>query len=236
MRGPGLDLKTAIVRRMADQVPFGVWTPVDFIDLGTRDAVDQALHRLTRAGDIRRIARGLYDKPGLNSLTAKATNPNPRTVVDALARRDKYRMIVDGITAANDLGLSDAVPARIVVHTDARLKPLELGNLRIVFRLTAPSKLYWAGRPAMRVVQALNWLKDRLAADRSHVQKRLTAIFADPTHGAAILADLREGFAALPDWMRIFLKDMLVASPDGSPDGGAKPKRRKAKGQDGGRG
>ena len=134
MRGPGLDLKTAIARRMADQAPFGVWTPVDFIDLGTRDAVDQALHRLTHAGDIRRIARGLYDKPGLNALTAKATNPDPRAVVDALARRDKYRMIVDGITAANDLGLSDAVPARIVVHTDARLKPLELGNLRIVFR------------------------------------------------------------------------------------------------------
>jgi hypothetical protein len=236
MRGPGLDLKTAIARRMADQAPFGVWTPVDFIELGTRDAVDQALHRLTRAGDIRRIARGLYDKPGLNSLTAKATNPNPRAVVDALARRDKYRMIVDGITAANDLGLSDAVPARIVVHTDARLKPLTLGNLQIVFRLTAPSKLYWAGRPAMRVVQALHWLKDTLAGDRSRVQKRLTAIFADPTHGSAILADLREGFAALPDWMRIFLKDMLVASPDGSPDGGATPKPRKAKGQDGGRG
>ena len=236
MRGPGLDLKTAIARRMADQVPFGVWTPVDFIDLGTRDAVDQALHRLTRAGDIRRIARGLYDKPGLNALTAKATNPDPRAVVDALARRDKYRMIVDGITAANDLGLSDAVPARIVVHTDARLKPLALGNLRIVFRLTAPSKLYWAGRPAMRVVQALHWLKDRLAADRSSVQKRLATIFADPKHGPAILADLRDGVAALPDWMRIFLKDMLVVSSNGSPAGEPTPKRRKAKGQDGGRG
>lgn len=236
MRGAGLDLKTAIARRMADQSPFGVWTPVDFIDLGTRDAVDQALHRLTRAGDIRRIARGLYDKPGLNSLTAKATSPDPRAIVDALARRDKYRMIVDGITAANDLGLSDAVPARIVVHTDARLKPLELGNLRIVFRLTAPSKLYWAGRPAMRVVQALHWLKDRLAGDRSRVQKRLTAIFADPRYGPAIRADLREGFAALPDWMRIFLKDMLAVSPNGSPGGSATPNRRKAKVGDGGRG
>ena len=128
------------------------------------------------------------------------------------------------------------MPARIVVHTDARLKPLGLGNLRIVVRLTAPSKLYWAGRPAMRVVQALHWLKDRLAADRSHVQKRLAAIFADPTHGPAILADLREGFAALPDWMRIFLKDMLAESPKGSPDGSATPNRRKAKVRDGGRG
>jgi len=236
MRGPGLDLKTAIATRMADQAPFGVWTPVDFIDLGSRDAVDQALHRLTRAGDIRRIARGLYDKPGLNSLTGKTTNSDPRAVVDALARRDKYRMIVDGITAANDLGLSDAVPARIVVHTDARLKPLGLGNLKIVFRTTAPSKLYWASRPAMRVVQALHWLKDTLATDRSRVQKRLNAIFSDPTHGPAIVADLRDGILALPDWMRIFLKDMLAAQPKGSPDGGPTLKRRKAKIRDGGRG
>jgi hypothetical protein len=32
-------------------------------------------------------------------------------------------MLVDGLTAANDLGLSDAVPAKVVVHTDARLRP-----------------------------------------------------------------------------------------------------------------
>ncbi len=235
MRGPGLDLKTAIAKRMADQAPFGVWTPVDFIDLGPRDAVDQALHRLTRAGDIRRISRGLYDKPGLNSLTAKTTNPDARAVVDALARRDKYRMIVDGITAANDLGLSDAVPARIVIHTDARLKPLDLGNLRINFRQAAPSKLYWAGRPAMRVVQALHWLKDRLAADRANVHKRLAAIFSDPTHGPAILADLRDGAAALPDWMRTFLKDMLAAPRDGPPGERKNTGRRKAKVRHGGR-
>jgi hypothetical protein len=34
-------------------------------------------------------------------------------------------MLVDGLTAANDLGLSDAVPAKVVVHTDARLRPAE---------------------------------------------------------------------------------------------------------------
>ena len=88
----------------------------------------------------------------------------------------------------------------------------------------------------MRVVQALHWLKDRLAADRSRVQKRLTAIFSDQTHGPAILADLRDGLAALPDWMRIFLKDMLAVSPNNSTDGSATPNRRKAKVRDGGRG
>ena len=46
--------------------------------------------------------------------------------VDALARRDQVRIVVDGIMAANDLGLTDAVPQRAVVLTDARLKPTNL--------------------------------------------------------------------------------------------------------------
>ncbi len=211
MRGPGLDLKAAILDQMIQGSPLAVWTPRDLLDLGSRGAVDQALHRLTRGGDIRRIARGLYDKPTVNSLTGKPTNPDPRAVVDALARRDQARMIVDGMTAANDLGLSDAVPARIIVHTDARLKPIKLGNLQIDFRTTAPSRLYWAGRPAMRVVQALHWLHDAAADTDPAITRRLRTVFADPDHGAAIIDDLSRDLLALPAWMQTILRNVLPA-------------------------
>jgi hypothetical protein len=216
MRGPTLDIKTAISDRMAARAPFGVWTPSDFLDLGPYEAVRQALHRLTRAQAIRRITRGLYDQPRLNKLTGKLTNPDPRSVVDALARRDKVRMVVDGITAANDLGLSDAVPARIVIHTDGRFRPLNLDGLKIDFRKTAPSSLYWAGRPAMRVVQALQWLQPTLPQDGDAIKKRLAAIFADAAHGPAIVADLREGLATLPIWMQNFLRDLIKDGADDS--------------------
>jgi hypothetical protein len=218
MRGPGLDLKAAILDRMIQKAPFAAWTPRDFLDLGSREAVDQALHRLNRGGDIRRIARGLYDKPQTNGLTGQATHPDPRAVVDALARRDQARIIVDGMTAANDLGLSDAVPARIVVHTDARLKPIKLGKLQIDFKATAPSKLYWAGRPAMRVVQALHWLHDIAADHDPAVQKRLSAIFANPDYGASIVDDLRRDLLVLPTWMQLILRDLL--SKAGSSESG----------------
>ena len=172
MRGPGLDLKAAILGRMTQKAPFGVWTPRDFLDLGSREAVDQALHRLNHGGDIRRIARGLYDKPRANSLTGQPT-------------------------------------ARIVVHTDARLKPIALGKLQIEFKTTAPSKLYWAGRPAMRVVQALHWLHDIAADQDPEVEKRLLTIFADPDHGASIVNDLQRDLLALPAWMQVILRDLL---------------------------
>ena len=41
-----------------------VWTPVDFLDLSSRDAVDKTLQRLAQAGQLRRIDRGLYDGRG----------------------------------------------------------------------------------------------------------------------------------------------------------------------------
>ena len=138
-------------------------------------------------------------------------------MIDALGRRDNTRMLVDGLTAANDLGLSDAVPAKVVVHTDARLKALQLGGLAITFKKTAPSKLTWAGRPAMRVVQALHWLKDQLPVDGPRVRGQLQRLFDDPAHGPAIVADLRNGFAALPEWMQDFLREMIMPKAPGRP-------------------
>jgi Aconitase X/Family of unknown function (DUF6088) len=40
-----------------------VFVPGDFLDIGSREAVDLALHRLGRKGTIRRLARGVYDFP-----------------------------------------------------------------------------------------------------------------------------------------------------------------------------
>ena len=193
--------------------PGQVWVPADFASIGNRDVIDKTLQRMVANGDLRRIDRGLYDRPAMNNLTKRPTAPDYRAVVDALARRDQIRLLVDGMTAANDLGLSDAVPARIVVHTDARLKPVTLGNLQIDFKTTAPSRLHWAGRPAMRVVQALHWLHDAGGDTDLAVVKRLRTIFADHDHGADIVDDLRANMLTLPLWMQHILRDTMPPTP-----------------------
>ena len=100
-RSPNADLKRSILRRMKRDKSVRVWTPNDFLALGSRSAIDKALQRLALAGDIRRIDRGLYDVPRLNSLTGKPNNPDYTAVIDAVARREKARLLPDGITAAN---------------------------------------------------------------------------------------------------------------------------------------
>jgi Family of unknown function (DUF6088) len=222
---------TSRIKAEIDKAPPGrVWVPADFAALGSRDGIDKALQRMVAAGNLRRIDRGLYDRPTINSLTRRPTVPDYRAILDALSRRDVIRMLVDGLTAANDLGLSDAVPARVIIHTDSRRRTIQIENLVVTFKLTAPSRLYWAGRPAMRVVQALHWLKDTLPRDAAVIKSRLAAILAD----REIADDLRQGFSVLPAWMQDFLRTVPgfdTLPPSGPKRGRAKPRTEEAQQQ-----
>lgn len=207
------DLRSRLLARIALN-PDEVWTPGDFVDLSGRTAIDKALQRLVATGELRRIDRGLYDRPRKNTLTGRPAVPDYRAVIRAVARRDQVRVVVDGMTAANDLGLTTAVPARIEVLADARLKPIKLGGQEIHFKLAAPSRLYWADRPAMRVVQALHWMQDMLTQDseRQRIQTMLRRLLVDPGHGRAIRDDLHAGLSALPIWMQEFLRGLLTST------------------------
>lgn len=200
------DVKDQISALIESGGPGHVWVPADFASIGDRDVIDKTLQRMVARGDLRRIDRGLYDRPVINKLTKRPTAPDYRAIVDALARRDRTRLLVDGMTAANDLGLTNAVPARVTIYTDTRRRTIQLGKLVIEFKLAAPSRLYWAGRPAMRVVQALHWLKDMLPTDDDRTRKVLARLFSDIRHGDAIRNDLVQGFGVLPAWMQTYLR------------------------------
>ena len=205
------------LRARIDDAPRQVWTPADFADIGARAAVDKALQRMVTSGQLRRIERGLYDKPAQNALTGKSTVPDYRAVIDAIARRDQVRWLIDGMTAANTLGLTNAVPAKIEVLVDARLKPVTLGNQKIVFKHAAPSRLYWAGRPGMYLVQALHWLHDVMSNDveGEAVRKTVRRLLANKETGPALLDDLKGGLSAMPIWMQDILRAPLFDAAEG---------------------
>lgn len=159
---PSRTVKSQIQTRLKSSSANKVWSPTDFIDLGSRDAVDKTLQRLTVQGNLQRVNRGLYTLPRINALTKKAAVPDYQQVINAISRREQVRILVDGLTAANTVGLTNAVSGKIIVHTDGRLRPVQIGNLTIQFKLTTSSKLYWSGRPAMYLVKVLYWLHDHL--------------------------------------------------------------------------
>ena len=206
-------ISLAILQRIHQDVISKVWTPGDFLDLGTQDAVRKTLQRLVLRQALRRIDRGLYDQLRINTLTGQLAAPDYQMVIDAIGRRDQVRLLLDGMSAANDLGLTNAVPGKVIVHTDARLRSIKLDQLTIQFKLTAPSKLYWADRPAMRVIQSLYWLRDSLKIgslqDENIIQNKLLRLLQDHKQGPVIREDLFCGLHTLPSWMQDWIRHLL---------------------------
>jgi hypothetical protein len=175
-----------------------VFVTHDFLDLGTRAAVDQTLSRLAARGEVRRIGRGIYDRPRTNPLLGVTVAPAPDDVARAVANSGTSRLQVAGAQAVNALGLSEQVPARIVYLTDGTPRTLRLGGQTIVFRRTSPRNLATAGRTSGTVIQALRHLgKQNVDGE---VIKRLRKSLS-----AQEKATLKEDRLYAPGWMqRVF--------------------------------
>ncbi len=145
--------------------------PSHFSDLGSRDAIDKALSRLTQSGDIRRIARGVYDYPIIDPLLGELT-PTIDAITKALTHRDKIRLQPSGAYALNLLGLSEQVPAKIVFLTEGESRKLKIGPMEIELRRTTPKNMASAGRLSGLVIQAFRALgKDHVTPKRIEQMK-----------------------------------------------------------------
>ena len=171
-----------------------VYIPGDFLGLGSREAVDQALSRLTNAGKLRRIGHGLYDMPRFSGVLGRPAPVEMDAVVSALARRDGVRIMPDGLAAANRLGLTNAVPAKVGYITDGASRTLKVDGRTIRLRHGRPRIMQWAGRPAAPVVLALDWLGPDAAGD-ARVVAMLRRRLPD-----GVKHDLEQHIGDVPGW------------------------------------
>jgi len=131
-----------------------VFTPSDFLAVAGRAAVDQALSRLAKGGQLRRLTRGLYDFPKIHPKLGPLS-PAPDDVAKALARETGSQVQIAGARAANALGLSTQVPAKSIYLTDGPSRRVVLGKRVIDLRHAAPKHLIAPGSAVGTVVQAL---------------------------------------------------------------------------------
>ncbi|MFN0056239.1 MAG: DUF6088 family protein [Planctomycetales bacterium] len=165
-----------------------VFTPKDFLGLGSRDAVDQALSRLVKNGSIQRLRRGLYYCPHTNPRLGISVPPDVDQIADAIARQTGSRIAPSGATAANQFGLSTQVPAKPVYLTDGRSKQVRVGDMVIVIKHVSPRELPIGNRTSTTVLQALRYLGKCGVDDRvlSKIRHALS-----PKHRLQLLQDTR---------------------------------------------
>lgn len=165
------NIEKSISKRIKGSKRGSVFMPSHFSDLGSRDAIDKALSRLTQSGDIRRIARGVYDYPIIDPLLGELT-PTIDAITKALTHRDKIRLQPSGAYALNLLGLSEQVPAKIVFLTEGESRKLKIGPMEIELRRTTPKNMASAGRLSGLVIQAFRALgKDHVTPKRIEQMK-----------------------------------------------------------------
>lgn len=169
-------IDSRILARIHGRGRGSVLVPGDFLDLGSREAVDLALHRLAKKGTIRRLARGVYDFPKEHPVLGPLS-PSAETVAKALAGRDRTRLQPAGAYAANALGLSEQVPAKVVFLTDGASRTVKIGPTTIQLRRTTPKNMAAAGRLSGLLIQALRELGQEhvTPARREHLKRTLPA-------------------------------------------------------------
>jgi hypothetical protein len=177
-----------------------VFTPNDFLDLGGRDAVDKALSRLTARGVIRRLARGLYEYPREHPELG-TLSPDLEKVAKALAGKHRIRLQPAGAYAANLLGLSEQVPAKIVFLTDGPSRTVKIGRQEIHLRRTTPRNMAAAGRLSGLLMQAFRSL------GRQHITRQRLARLK-LTLPAKERKQLIKDLPLAPTWMHPFFREL----------------------------
>lgn len=175
-----------------------VFTPKHFLDLGSRQGVDLALHRLKATGAVRQLARGLYDYPVQDPVLGTVA-PSADQIARALVVRDVIRLQPSGAYAANILGLSEQVPSRVVFLTDGPTRKVVLGKREIILQRTTPRNMATAGRKSGTIIQALRYLGKDQVDDR--VMAILRRQISDEER-SKIHNDLRHA----PEWITDLLR------------------------------
>ena len=193
-------IEIKILNRIRGHGTGSIFVPGDFLDLGSRQAVDLALHRLSNQGTIRRLARGVYLYPKNHPVLGELA-PAADTVANAIANRDRARLQPAGAYAANLLGLSEQVPAKAVFLTDGASRTVHIGPMTIQLRQTTPRNMATAGRLSGLLIQALRHLgKENVTPQRiAHLKHSLPA-----EKRRALLKDLQMA----PAWMHPILHNL----------------------------
>ena len=199
-----------IMSRVRSQGDRWVCTPKDFLDLGSRPAVDQALSRLVKSGRLRRAARGLYDIPRYSELMGRVVPADLFSAIDAVIRRDGLKVLPGGMAAANSLGLTTAVPAKVIFVTDGPTRTVAVGRRKVWFQHAGPKVMHWVGRPAAQAVQALRWLGPRIATGDPSVASILANSLPDEVKG-----DLQDNLGTLPGWMTPLVRIIIASDRTG---------------------
>lgn len=174
----------------------------DFAYIGERKTINKAFERIALSGKIIRLARGIYCKPKVDTeFGFGILYPSLDDVAQAIAQRDKCRIVPTGDAALNKLGLSTQVPMNAVYFTDGTPRRIKIYNGKgILFKHVVPKRLDFKSELIMLITFALQAIGQGNVSDEQ--LKRINQLLShEPKEQIA------EDLKLVPGWIRsIILK------------------------------
>lgn len=159
----------------------------DFIQYGSDMAIRQALKRLTEKDIIVRLSSGIYYNPKTDKLLG-IIKPSTAQIAEAIAKRDKARIIPTGSYALYKLGLSTQIPMNVVYLTDGSARIIEIGKQIIIFKKTSPKNLAVKHNLSNLIIQGLKELKEENIT--TQIRSRLKEIIVSSNEQDKILNNI----------------------------------------------
>jgi hypothetical protein len=171
-----------------------VFATPDFADVADTNTVRQSLNRLVHDGTLRRILKGIFEKPKYSQLLGEYVATDPDAVAKALARSYHWTIAPCGNTALNLLGLSTQVTAVWSYISDGPYKTYEWGSTKIELKHRTNKEITGLSYVTILVIQALKTLgRDNVTQETIET---LSAKLSD-SDKAAMLAEATES----TDWV-----------------------------------
>lgn len=194
-------IEIQVLRKIGKAARGALFFTESFLSVGTAKAVSKALQRLTKAGELLRVATGIYVRPEIDPVIGMVT-PGIDDIAKAIAKRDKARIVPTGVYALNRLGLSTQVPLNVVYLTDGAARKIKIGKRTITFKKTTPKNVAAIGEISTLAIQALRTLgKDKVTTNEiEKIQKLLKK--EKSTH-------LQNDYRLAPEWIRKIIQPIL---------------------------
>lgn len=135
-----------------------VFAASDFADIADTNTIRQSLYRLVNDGTLRRILRGVFEKPKYSKLLDEYVAVDPDAVAKALARSYHWTIAPCGNTALNLLGLSTQVTAVWSYISDGPYKTYEWNSTKLEFKHRTNKEITGLSYTTSLVIQALKTL------------------------------------------------------------------------------
>lgn len=182
--------------------PGWCFTPISFSNLGSDESVRKALSDLTKQGFIRRLTQGIYEYPRLHQVLG-VVPPDLNVVAKVIAEKNGVEIQPTGAHAANLLGLSEQVPARLVFLTEGPSRKVKIGNHELVFKKSTKKVMSMAGTKEGLAIQAIKHIgKENVnEAIKTKIKKIFTPVESEKK--------IKENFKYAPAWVRSIIYEIL---------------------------